>query len=424
MPTSFEVIRSVRPNVIGEHYGIEIEAERLPNDEYQRLREGDTFVHPLLRDAARYWSVTTDGSLRHNGVEFVSPVLPPDIVRPTLAVIPPLFEHNLVRTNVRAGVHIHVNVGDWEFPRVMQMVQTYILMEPLLFQYVGPEREQNIYCVPLYRADNEMHVLSKMFRAAASIKGRADTVQGALVRSYVRASCKYSALFSGPMQTFGTVEFRHAPTYETAEQYLQWWGLVRFVRNTVLDPHDPMSVRQLPELLRGYNFDWDRYFAEVEERGLYGRAKSLEPCTYKVKEWGKPAGAVFDPVVKRAKRPRHTEPGGVVDSGAFYEDEEPRVRPRRRAQNPFHMSARERITMEEMIRGRPLPQEETEAIAIEQVGLNARVVMADSVTGDSVTLRTNSAPTAPDFWVFVSDEVPEPPEIEDNYQYRYEEEEE
>ena len=33
----------------------------------------------------------------------------------------------------------------------------------------------------------------------------------------LRESCKYSALFVGPLRTFGTIQFRHAPTFDSAD---------------------------------------------------------------------------------------------------------------------------------------------------------------------------------------------------------------
>ena len=276
-----------------EAFGIEVEAERLVTSEWTRVREGIPPAHPLLQGVLPVWRLITDGSLRHNGVEFVTTgALRYENAQAAVNMLAPVFAERLVRTSLRAGIHVHYNLVHRSAVEVLQFLQTYIIVEPLLFQLVGKEREQNIYCVPLYAADNEMEVWRHVVRSLFT--RHPDPLHP---RRVVHNACKYSALFIGPLRTFGSVEFRHAPTWESPEPLLRWLRVIKRLGEVAVIPNADNCAEAVPDLFRealeGFDVDWDQYFKEVDERGLVDRARSLLPCTYKVKNWGAPAGMVF-----------------------------------------------------------------------------------------------------------------------------------
>lgn len=320
MPTLSELTIGGKPELDTPYFGIEVEAERLPDDEYERLVEGESPIHELLcaSEFRRRWRMVRDGSLRHNGVEFVSGRIAKGAVEATAAMIPPLFAEHLVRTNPRAGVHVHCNAQYWTPEDLFQFLQTYIVMEPLYFQLAGIERAHNIYCVPLYSTRNEMHRWQDLSRAWQNKDARR-------FRAVLSGTCKYSALFIGPLLSYGSVEFRHAPTWDTPEPFMQWIRFILQVSDIRLNVQNTESMYTLPDLLAEFPFDWDKYFTEVEERGLYLRAQSLEPCTYKVSQWGAPAGLCFDATVPRTKPGRRPRPANLsinLFGESEYEEEE------------------------------------------------------------------------------------------------------
>lgn len=93
--------------------------------------------------------VVEDHSLRNYGYEYKT--VPStfkrtlelfDYVHKNLKLGPDPFSH-------RTSIHVHVNVRNLPVNTVRQLVLTYSLLEPLFFNFVGPEREHNIFCVPL-----------------------------------------------------------------------------------------------------------------------------------------------------------------------------------------------------------------------------------------------------------------------------------
>jgi hypothetical protein len=276
-------------------YGIEVEAERLGLLESDRLAAGEAFNHELLQAMTRRnWRAITDGSLRHRGVEFITP---PSTLATCSAALSELYaamREGLFQPSVRTGIHIHVNVQTFTNQQMIEFMRTYAVLEPLLFQAVGVEREQNIYCVPLYRGSNEQ----RLWRQLATRLHNDNPVWIDLIQlmGTFRSFCKYSAINFESFLRLGTFEFRHAPTWGTEREAQRWLQLVHQVCNVTLTPDATMSslatVRPwAEEYVPGLN--WDAYVAEVEERGLLDFANSLQPFTYKVPDWGRPAGLAF-----------------------------------------------------------------------------------------------------------------------------------
>lgn len=276
-------------------YGMEVEAERLLPEEHESLHDGQGFLCSTLRTIGRSWRAIGDGSLRHNGVEFVSP---PYTVPELLAAVRTLYvgmDEGLFETSVRAGIHIHANMQQHTPKELRDVMRSYILLEPLLFRMVGVEREQNIYCVPLYRAANEQH----LWRTIGGLLYSENIGRGEIMRLNVtlRGTCKYSALNLSPYMRFGTFEFRHAPTWKSAAETEAWVRAVDAVCSW--SPPDTATIECVDEMRDTFSaliprLDWGAYVREVEDRGLVEFAESLKPCTYKVAEWGRPAGMAFE----------------------------------------------------------------------------------------------------------------------------------
>jgi len=210
-------ISSIAENTLGcrpgERYGIEVEAERLLQVD-DGLRWSEAF--------RKYWSLTSDGSLRHNGVEFVSNPLAKTSVPPAIAALWPYFEEGRMRPSVRTGIHVHVSCLGLNTDQVMRIALHYALMEPVFTYFAGPAREENIYCIPWYRAHDEPNAVRTFLSGE---RGE-------------RSPCKYSALFVGPLATFGTIELRHAPTWTDPETMLTWWRMAQALYRTYRTEYD------------------------------------------------------------------------------------------------------------------------------------------------------------------------------------------
>lgn len=194
--------------------GIEYEVEHCPGIS---LGVPEAPVREPLPDADK-WSAIKDNSLRNDGAEFVSFPLP---ISQVSAAVKQLFDfkkkHKIDwRSSARTGIHVHVNVRDFGLLQLQNLLVIHTLLEPAMFDYVGANREESIYCVPWYRAPGEAKI------AASYLSTDRRMGFSSRLHSIVGNSTKYSALLLAPLTRLGTVEFRMAPTWQDQDTISEW----------------------------------------------------------------------------------------------------------------------------------------------------------------------------------------------------------
>jgi len=158
-----------------------------------------------------------DGSLRNNGVEFVTKPVSYvralelfDYLHNNLKLGPYAYTH-------RTSTHVHVNVASLTREQLKHLVLLYALFEPVFFKYAGDARKHNIHCVPLGHT-----LLPKHYSSS--------------VTSLIETWSKYTAFNLKPVKSLGTVEFRHLYGTGDKEVYQQWLTMLKelweFVYNT------------------------------------------------------------------------------------------------------------------------------------------------------------------------------------------------
>ena len=186
-----------------KYVGIEIEAENIPlSNEY-------------LSTILNYWEVVTDGSLRNYGTEFVSSMLRgSDISAALVELNQALADNNMVPDFTdRTSVHIHIDGRFSTAPHLRLLVLYYLMYEPLLFSYVGKDRENNPFCVPFYKNTNGINNLAILFK---------DDFVFERVIPVVRGSTKYEAMNLRSLQEKGSIEFRAHYGTLNIEEIFNW----------------------------------------------------------------------------------------------------------------------------------------------------------------------------------------------------------
>jgi hypothetical protein len=311
------VVSDFAPNVFGipesePRFGLELEVENvvLPDDVDDSL-----------------WATVSDGSLRGAGVEFLSsrPFTRDEVTAQVQLFYGWLNEHRYT-TGVRTSTHVHANVLGMTEAQVAAVCHVYTLLEPLLYRYCGPLREENIYCVPWYRARDELTYVGQLMR------GR---------WTGLHSSCKYSGLYLEPIVRFGTLEFRQAPVFDTAEELLTWVDMVdRIVYSgfdspqEVMDAWRELSVDEFVEgifgsrlfrVLQGYVIS---DFEELLDSYDVETTAELSRCTYnengEVTDWFTPAYRVQGTghVGYHRERRTYDPPPSFYDDMDEYPDED------------------------------------------------------------------------------------------------------
>ncbi|HET8685999.1 MAG TPA: amidoligase family protein [Methanosarcina sp.] len=161
--------------------------------------------------------VTSDHSLRNNGVEFITN---PGTKEQQLNMLKALkstlvFKPDGEAFTERTSVHVHVNMRPLTLRQVKQFLFLYVLAEPFLFKCVGDERKNSIFCTPLQHT-----YLPKSYKKD--------------LPSLVSMWHKYTAFNLCPLASIGTIEFRHM--FGTINENIinQWLSILEGMYNYVI----------------------------------------------------------------------------------------------------------------------------------------------------------------------------------------------
>jgi len=185
-------------------YGIELEIENVPT--------WDEMCVAGMESKA-------DGSLRNNGREFITK---PMTYSHLGYCLERFFDKNkLSEANYseRCSIHVHTNVQDLEWEQLQTIALVYQVVERLLFRWIGHDRESNIFCVPLHQT-NITHQRFGMKPEELPF----------------RRWEKYTALNFLPLNTLGTIEWRHMHGHCDFSRIMMWCNLIgrifSYARNT------------------------------------------------------------------------------------------------------------------------------------------------------------------------------------------------
>jgi hypothetical protein len=152
--------------------------------------------HAKTHDAALssgYWSVHNDGSLRNNGVEYVTIPLDGDNINKGVDLFWDKLDQK-VSFSQRTSIHVHVNARQLSYQQMAGLLTAYCVVEPFLFDFVGRGRERNTFCIPITETGYPDKWLADLAKNSSAV---------------IMNWEKYSAVNLSRFQDLGTMEFRH-----------------------------------------------------------------------------------------------------------------------------------------------------------------------------------------------------------------------
>ncbi|MDP6586605.1 MAG: amidoligase family protein, partial [Anaerolineales bacterium] len=181
------------------------------------------------REKLAGWSWVSDGSLREEGLEFLfdGPAGGKGAYNRIKALYSEYEKHKF-KVSRRTSTHVHLDARHLSISEIGKILTTYSLCETILFGVVGRDREENVYCVPYYRADrSEPENMYVLFKRLYQLKDDAPVEKiGSLIYNSLSGSRKYSALNLGRLTSLGSLEFRQAPIFKTRTELRQWVNLL------------------------------------------------------------------------------------------------------------------------------------------------------------------------------------------------------
>jgi len=167
--------------------------------------------------ASPYWKIIEDGSLRNSGREFITPPIRAWRVEHALST---LFNKEInedVDFSERTSTHIHMNIRTLTVKQLEALIVTYLVFEKVLFNYVGNDRYNNIFCVPIVETDIGENLLGLIQNKNPSVDWQ-----------------KYTALNLLPIMEKGTIEFRHLNGTGNIKHIITWINLILSLKKFAL----------------------------------------------------------------------------------------------------------------------------------------------------------------------------------------------
>lgn len=190
------------PMTTAQLFGIEMEIENVP----RRYSSAEVVIDG--------WHAVHDGSLRNNGVEFVTRPVTIARANELLGALYAVKRASGMRSSIRTSMHVHVDMRNDTFTTLFGVLAAYCIVEPLLMTMCGRTREESIFCVPYYRSPVPLQQIRKVLYEQTEMWERIS---------------KYSALNLGCLRTYGTIEFRQAPLWRRREEASAWLSVVEQV---------------------------------------------------------------------------------------------------------------------------------------------------------------------------------------------------
>jgi len=222
---------------------------------------------PLERHEFFFWTQKVDPSLRgdhRNELILREPLIGQGLTEALEELrtffstpdLPYTFSH-------RTSLHVHVDMRTLTFEELYKIVCIYMIFEHMLFTYVDTryslDRENNIYCVPLYKTLAIRNVLQDIYTKYELVNACTYDNGAAFMMQNFNQFHKYSALNVSSLFTFGSLEFRQHPGTINIPDIVSWINIILKITQYAVD--SSVALKDLP--------------AHVSRRGLISFANDV-----------------------------------------------------------------------------------------------------------------------------------------------------
>jgi hypothetical protein len=246
-------------------YGVELEIENCT----------DNMRVPGMR-------VEADGSLRNNGLEFITePMELPQLIKVLTSFFAKnaLTEHNY---SERTSIHVHTNCTDLTPTQVASICVIYQVFEKVLFNFIGNDRSSNIFCVPWSETTVNYRTVNALLSSDMYV---------------AKEWHKYTALNLNPLCSYGTIEWRHMEGTHDLEKIILWLQIIGsiYAYATTMEYDDVLKTVIGLNTTSQYNAIVDLVFGRFSEQLKYpGSVMDIEDGVLNLKySLSKPAKMSF-----------------------------------------------------------------------------------------------------------------------------------
>jgi hypothetical protein len=218
------------------------------------------------------WTPKPDGSLRNNGLEFISAPIKGKRIHYALNQFFDYLDKK-AHFSPRTSIHVHINVLNLTPPQVGGMVMVSAVVERLMYKFVGGDRDKNNFCVPLGEAYAPNVI--KMF------------VDEPFMGLNTNENNRYLGLNTDAVRKFGTLEYRHLGGTRDKLRIVNWINLLLSLKKFA-ETHSLENIKEKIDRLNtdsGYSVFVDEIFGAhggvLDQRTLM---KDMAPMVSVVKK--------------------------------------------------------------------------------------------------------------------------------------------
>lgn len=245
------------------YVGIEVEVEAIKNE---------------VNQSPAIWVSKEDGSLRNYGIEYVSYPTPSKKCPSIFSYLhKKLKENNIPSFSVRTSTHIHIDVTDMSIPQIQSFLLLYLCFEDVLFNIVGEERRENIFCVPLVDTEYVEKVRAIFLSSLSNIN----------FNKLLLSWDKYTGINLKPISSFGTIEFRHLKGTDDPLLFKHWLSVILKLKKKAMENSCQSLYKTIEALNTNSEYhQFAMYIFEEKYQVLPTLLEEkMENCVSHIKEW-------------------------------------------------------------------------------------------------------------------------------------------
>lgn len=238
-----------RSSPVSGDLGIEVEMEFSGTTEFDRIPG---------------WELKRDGSLRGPSVEAVfSGPASPRIANERITRLRNWLSGKGMVPSIRTSCHVHVNCQNLTLEDVGKFASCYYIVEGLLTNFCGSDREGNLFCLRNKDAEYQSYALIRALKEKRLNAINTDSI-------------RYSAMNLRALSVFGSLEFRAYPTKENLEGLDEWYGALLHIRDF------------------SQTVDWEDIIPRFSSQGPEGMAEEILGPFYKTITRNMTEGSISD----------------------------------------------------------------------------------------------------------------------------------
>lgn len=236
--------------ILDSYIGVEVELEDV------------WFTEIDVQEELRFWMWKVDGSLRGERsceLVFNEPLGGVDVEHALDELDEFVPREDVPNLSERCSVHVHLDCRDLDKEQCRRLLYAAAVVEPVLFDYCGDERKDNIFCLPMEES------LIGLAEAVWSLGRNNRDVSYANLNKMPR----YSSTNASALIKFGSIEFRHHPGEYDKAGLLRWINIILAIKRFAMS--EQFDVEDFPSYIsrQGPDMVFDAIFPGSIGKALY-----------------------------------------------------------------------------------------------------------------------------------------------------------